>query len=344
MNKKLLWIGLALLAMTLLGLGIWLGQSRLPNAPASTAVDTPSTLTAYAAEPIQPIPEPPKLDPLKVDLGERLFRDPRISRDGSIACATCHVPGLAFTDRQAKSRRVGGEMTAFNTPTLLNVSLNFRLFWNGRAQQLEEQIAHPKDTGTEWDSVLRKLKTDQELAPRFARAYPQGMTEATLQDAIVTYERSLLTPNARFDRYLRGEKNAITREEEDGYHLFKSYGCASCHQGANAGGNMFQKLGVMREFFQASKSLAEADMGRYNVTKTDLDQHVFRVPSLRNIALTAPYLHDGSAKDLREVIGIMAKYQLGRDIPAQDMDRLIAFLHTLTGEYRGQALDQGSAK
>lgn len=338
-DKKTIGV-LAFLALTLVGVGAGLRPSR--TAPPDTA-GIPLA-DAYGNEPIRPIPSPPALDPLKVDLGERLFRDPRVSRDGTIACASCHVMGLAFTDRQAKSRRVGGELTEFNTPTLLNVTLNFRLFWNGRAKQLEDQIAHPLDTGTEWNAVLRKLKTDPELAPRFARAYPQGMTEATLQDAIVSFERSLVTPNARFDRYLRGDKNAITREEEEGYHLFKSYGCASCHQGANVGGNMFQKLGVMRDFFKEHGPLHEADMGRYNITKQEQDRHVFRVPSLRNIALTAPYLHDGTAEDLREVIGIMGQYQLGREIPPRDADRLIAFLRTLSGEYRGQALDQARAK
>lgn len=328
------------LLLTLLVAGLWLRQFPVSPPPPDIAGSTPAT--AYDAEPIQAIPAPPRLDPLKVELGERLFRDPRISRDGSIACASCHVLDLAFTDRQAQSRRIGGELTEFNTPTLFNVTLNFRLFWNGRAKQLEEQIAHPRDTGTEWDAALRKLKTDAELAPRFARAYPQGMTEATLQDAIVTFERSLITPNARFDRYLRGDKNAISREEEAGYHLFKSYGCASCHQGANAGGNMFQKLGIMRDYFQERGAGNEADLGRYNVTKQASDRHVFRVPGLRNIALTAPYLHDGSAKNLREAIGIMGRYQLGRDIPSQDVDRLIAFLHTLSGEYRGQALDRAN--
>ncbi|MBT9614372.1 MAG: cytochrome B6 [Burkholderiales bacterium] len=342
MVNKPAWIGLVLLALMLLGVGI--GLRKAPSAPPPPVTTDPTTVTAYATEPIQPIPEPPLLDPLKVDLGERLFRDPRISRDGSIACTSCHIFGLALTDRQPQSRRVGGEQTEFNTPTLFNVTLNFRLFWNGRAKQLEEQIAHPRDTGTEWNNVLRKLKTDPELAPRFARAYPQGMTEATLQDAIVTFERSLITPNARFDRYLRGDKNAITREEEEGYYLFKSYGCASCHQGANVGGNMFQKLGVMRDFFKEHGPLDEADMGRYLITKQEQDRHVFRVPSLRNIALTAPYLHNGAAEDLRAVIAVMGKYQLGREIPPHDVERLIAFLHTLSGEYRGRALDQAPAR
>lgn len=339
---KKLWIGLVLLIFALAGVGFGLRKS--PTAPPTPVTTDTTSVTPYASEPIQPIPEPLQLDRLKVELGERLFRDPRISRDGSIACATCHVFGLAFTDRQAQSRRVGGEMTEFNTPTLFNVTLNFRLFWNGRAKQLEEQIAHPRDTGTEWKSALRILKTDKELVSAFSRAYPQGMTEATLPDAIVTFERSLITPNARFDRYLRGDKQAITREEEEGYHLFKSYGCAACHQGANVGGNMFQKLGVMRDYFKMQGALGEADMGRYNVTKQEQDRHVFRVPSLRNVALTAPYLHDGSAKNLREVIGIMGNHQLGREIPAHDVDRLIAFLKTLSGEYRGKALDLEAAR
>lgn len=341
MIKKSVWVGVALLLLTLALFGLWLGLHQPPTDAAPTlAVSENASLTSYSAEPIQPIPEPPKLDPLKVELGERLFRDPRLSGDGSIACATCHIPGQAFTDHQAKSRRFGGKLTDFNTPTLLNVTLNFRLFWDGRATHLEEQLAKSLDIGANWAQTVRLLKTDKELAPRFARAYSQGMTEATLQDAIAQFERTLLTPNARFDRYLRGDQNAITQTEKEGYFLFKSYGCASCHQGANVGGNMFQKLGIMRDYFAEHGPLLAADMGRYNISQREQDRHVFRVPSLRNIALTAPYLHDGSAKNLRDAVSIMGIYQLGRDIPAQDLNRLIAFLHTLSGEYQGQVLDQ----
>lgn len=335
MIKQQLGIGFVCAALALHG-----AAAEQPAARTASV----TTVTAYAAEPIQPIPEPPKLDPLKVELGARLFRDPRISRDGSISCASCHIPELAFTDRQALSRRIGGEITEFNTTTLFNVTLNFRFFWNGRIQHIEEQLIKSRDIGADWDKTLLKLKTDKEYAPRFARAYPQGMTAATLQDAIVTFERSLITPNARFDRYLRGDKNAITREETEGYRLFKSYGCASCHQGVNVGGNMYQKLGVMRDYFKALGPNQKADLGRFNVTQQEQDRHVFRVPSLRNVALTAPYLHNGSAKTLREVIGIMGKYQLGREIPPRDVELLIAFLHTLSGEYQGKALSQASAK
>lgn len=315
------------------------GSAEL-QAPAYASAIRVAAGSALSTEPIQPIPAPPKLDPLKIELGARLFRDPRISGDGSIACVTCHIPELAFTDQKALSRRIGGEITEFNTPTLLNVSLNFRFFWNGRIQHLEEQIEKSRDIGADWPKALARLKTDPEYAPRFARAYPQGMTTATLQDAIVTFERSLITPNARFDRYLRGDKNAISQEEVEGYRLFKSYGCTSCHQGVNVGGNMFQKLGVMREYFKTQTSNKNADMGRFNVTQQEQDRHVFRVPSLRNVALTAPYLHNGSAKTLRDVIGVMGKYQLGREIAPRDVDLLIAFLHTLSGEYQGKALAQ----
>ena len=195
------------------------GSEHLPGVQASTAATTQAD--ALSREPIQPIPEQPLLSPLKVELGERLFRDRRISRNGSVACATCHNLELAAVDRLPLSRRDNGELTEFNTPTLFNVSLNFRLFWNGRARRLEEQLEHPRDTGTVWKDVLEKLRNDSEYAPRFARAYPEGMTVNTLQDALLTFERSLITPNARFDRYLRGDRTAITREEEAGYFLFK---------------------------------------------------------------------------------------------------------------------------
>ena len=166
------------------------------------------------------------------------------------------------------------------------------------------------------------------------------MSEVTLKHAIVTFENSLLTPGARFDRYLLGEENAITEQEKAGYRLFKSYGCAACHQGVNVGGNMFQKIGIMRDYFSDRKT-TDADLGRYNVTKQEADKYVFRVPSLRNVAITPPYFHNGSIPTLRDAINEMAEYQLGRKIPEQDVDLLIAFLKTLTGEYQGKPLSGG---
>jgi cytochrome c peroxidase len=156
-------------------------------------------------------------------------------------------------------------------------------------------------------------------------------------DAIAAYQRSLLTPNARFDQYLRG-RDAITDEEKRGYHLFESYGCIACHQGVNVGGNLFQKFGVFQTPLSLKESVSEADPGRFTITHDDQDRHVFRVPSLRNVAVTAPYFHDGRAPTLEEAVDIMAKAQLGRILSQQEIGRIVQFLHTLTGEYQGRSL------
>lgn len=334
--KGLILLGLCL--AVLIAVLEFRGQHTLPERPLQDATSASTSAFKVSAEPIQAIPAVPKLDPAKVALGEQLFRDVRISRDNSIACATCHQLELSGADGLPHSRRMGGSMTPMHTPTIFNVSLNFQLFWDGRKKTLEEQIQAPLDTQTEWHEVLGKLRDDPEYKGAFAEAYPgEGMTERTLKDAVVTFERSLLTPGARFDRFLEGEQNAITEREKSGYRLFKDYGCAACHQGANVGGNLFQKLGIMKEFF-VGRPVTDTDMGRYNVTKLEADRHVFRVPSLRNVAVTAPYFHDGSVTTLRDAVHEMAEHQLGRPIPEADVDLIVEFLHTLTGEYRGKPL------
>ena len=328
----LLLVGLAGLALT------W-RQANAPgeSVPASSNFAPP--LASDSAEPIQAIPPPPALDPAKVALGEKLFREKRVSKDNTMSCNTCHQLDLAGADGLARSPQVSGELTPFHTPTIFNVSLNFQLFWDGRKKKLEEQIEAPRDMQTDWKEALVKLRGDPTYQTAFARAYPrQGMSALTLKDAIVTFERSLLTPGARFDRYLQGNQQAITEQEKHGYRLFKSYGCTACHQGVNVGGNMFQKMGVMQEHLHTHQTITPADLGRFSITQREEDRHVYRVPSLRNVAVTAPYFHDGSIATLHEAIREMAKYQLGRPIPKKDVDLIVAFLHTLTGEYRGKLL------
>jgi cytochrome c peroxidase len=157
-------------------------------------------------------------------------------------------------------------------------------------------------------------------------------------DALAIFQRSLITPNARFDRYLKGERDAITADEERGYQLFKAYGCIACHQGANVGGNLFQKFGIFQDLFAGQKTLTKADLGRFTITGVESDRHVFRVPSLRNVAVTAPYFHDGRTASLADAVKIMARNQLGRELDQRDADLIVKFLGTLTGEYRGQPL------
>lgn len=290
---------------------------------------------AQAAEPLLPLPAPSDLDPKKVAIGKALFADTRLSKDDTIACASCHDLSTGGADNKPLSIGVGGARGAFNTPSVFNSSLNFRQFWDGRAGSLEEQtrgpIHDPNEMATSWNAIVNKLSKDGAFVATMAATYPDGVNQKNLEDAIATYERSLVTPS-RFDRWLRGDETALNGSELQGYSLFKQYGCVACHQGVNVGGNMFQVFGVMGDYFAKRGNPTPGDLGRYNVTKRDSDKHVFKVPSLRNVALTAPYFHDGSAATLPEAVDVMFRYQLGRTAPTEDRDLIVKFLQTLTRE------------
>jgi cytochrome c peroxidase len=186
--------------------------------------------------------------------------------------------------------------------------------------------------------VVEVLSADPKYRRAFADAYPDGVTVNTVQNALASYERTLLSSNSRFDQYLLGDTDILTTEEKYGYQRFKDYGCIACHQGVNIGGNMFQKLGVMGDYFKDRGNPVESDLGRYLVTQDDEDRNVFKVPSLRNVAVTAPYFHDGSASTLEEAVDVMFKYQLGRIPSAEDKTLIVQFLKTLTGEWEGKPL------
>ena len=286
-------------------------------------------------EPLRPLPTTIKLDEHKVELGRKLFIDPRLARDNSVSCASCHDFTRGGADPRPRSIGAGGAIGAANAPSVFNAGFNFRQLWNGSAVSLEEfldrLIKNPKVFDSTWAEVVGKLNRDGELAAEFGAIYPDGITGKNVVDSIATFTRSLVTP-ARFDRYLRGDTSAISEEELQGYVKFKSYGCVACHQGVNVGGNMFQKFGVMGDYFQQRGNIAPADLGRFNVTQRDIDKYVFKVPSLRNVALTAPYFHDGSAPTLEAAVEVMFKYQLGRSAPPEDKGLIVKFLKTLTGE------------
>jgi cytochrome c peroxidase len=186
--------------------------------------------------------------------------------------------------------------------------------------------------GSNWPEVIAKLKQSPEYVNDFAAAYPDGIRSQNIKDAISVFERSLVTPNSRFDRFLRGEQGVLSANEQNGYRLFKEHGCSSCHQGTNIGGNLFEKFGVMTT--RKGGNSAKADLGRFNVTGLEADKHVFKVPSLRNIALTAPYFHDGSSRTLEEAVNVMAVFQLGRSLTPSDTQDIVKFLNTLTGDYK----------
>ena len=291
-----------------------------------------------AGEPIRPIPAAPEADPERVALGRALFHDPRLSKDSSTACVSCHDLAHGGDDGRRVSVGVEGRTGAINAPTVFNAGLNFRQFWDGRAATLEHQIdgpvQAPAELGSLWPEVITKLYEHESYPGRFSALYADGITRANVKDALATYMRSLTTPNGRFDRWLGGEADALTPEEKRGYALFKHYGCVSCHQGANVGGNMFQVFGVLNDYFRRRGGITDADLGRFNVTGNPADRHAFKVPSLRMAALTAPYLHDGSAATLRDAVDAMFTFQLGREAPDADKDAIVAFIATLAGENR----------
>jgi cytochrome c peroxidase len=281
------------------------------------------------------------LDADKVRLGEMLFHDVRLSHADVLACASCHLLAEGGDDNQAHSRGSDGELSNFNAPTVFNAAQSFRLNWRGNFRTLEEQneavLLDRHLMNTTWQALLPKLRNDEAYREAFAAAYGSAPAPAQVLDALATFQRSLITPDARFDRYLRGERDAITPDEERGYRLFKDYGCVACHQGVNIGGNLFQRFGVFYDPF-AQWPIRMADLGRFTITGEADDRFVFRVPSLRNVALTAPYFHDGRAETLEQAIEEMARSQLGRVLSGQEIELIAAFLRTLTGEYRGRPL------
>jgi cytochrome c peroxidase len=289
-------------------------------------------------EPLQPLPAALHVDPQRSALGMRLFSAASLSSDGSVSCATCHPLDRGGADGFAHSRGANGYQTVLNTPTIYNVSFNFRFNWNGAYTQLEDALDAPiaLTLGTSWSAIEDKLREQPAWRTSFEGAYGDGVTTANIKDALSRYIDTLTTPDARFDQFLRGDTDALAEEERRGYEAFKALGCATCHQGANVGGNMFQRLGVMHDYFQArveqgGSAPTPKDLGRYETTREPADRHVFRVPSLRNVALTPPYFHDGSAPTLELAVEEMGYVQLGQRLSREEVTLLVAFLKSLTG-------------
>jgi len=304
---------------------------------------------SFRDEPIQPIPLGNSIntitdtivDPQKVALGDKLFHDPLLSSDNTISCASCHDVNRFGIDHLPTSIGIKEQVGTVNAPTVMNSGYNISQFWDGRAEHLQEQaegpVANPIEMGDNWNEIIIKLKKNVFYIEAFEKIYPDGISKHSVTDAIQEYEMTLLTRNAPFDQYLRGDSRAINEQQKRGYSLFKDYGCIACHQGVNVGGNMYQGMGSFLPYFtpQITK-LKPEDLGRFNVTKLDKDKFFFKVPSLRLAAYTAPYFHDGSIKTIKEAINIMAKHQLGRDIPEHEIDDIIAFLKSLAGTYKAE--------
>lgn len=327
--------GLALLVATSASIYLWPAERQLPLNRQATQVKFDLAVT-------QPLPEHIELDANKVALGNRLFHDARLSSNNTVSCSSCHNLANGGTDNLYRSVGVNGGLSTVNAPTVFNSGFNFVQFWDGRAASLEDQVEgpvnNPKEMASNWKQIIEKLTQDQNYPKQYNALYNDGITVANTKDAIATFERSLVTPNSRFDKFLRGDHTAINNQEKHGYALFQSYSCTSCHQGINLGGNMYERMGLVGNYFTDRGHITEADNGRFNVNHQPQSLHEFRVPSLRNVALTAPYFHDGHAQTLEQAISIMTKYQLGTEASNADVDAIAAFLRTLTGEYQGKPL------
>lgn len=313
------------------------GRSE-PEPVTATSPASPTLILPANADPLAALPEAPATDPKKVALGERLYFDPQLSADGTLSCASCHALDKGGTDSPRKvSLGIRGQEGPINAPTVFNATFNVAQFWDGRAATLEEQaagpVANPKEMGADWGVVVDRLKADPAYTQAFAMAgYVDGTTKANVTHAIAEYERTLVTPS-RFDRFAKGEVVALTDEEREGLGLFVSTGCTACHTGSGIGGAMFQKMGLVKDYFALrGGALTDADLGRFNVTKQEADRHLFKVPTLRNVALTPPYFHDGQVETLEKAVEIMARVQLGRELAPNEIARITSFLKSLTGE------------
>lgn len=329
--RKRRWLGVLFFFLTIL-LSWLLALFIKPPVSAQWGL----TMSSAGDKPIEPIPLQLSLDSEKVVLGKQLFHDPKLSETNTISCASCHNLARGGTDHRPRSRGNKGQIGTMNAPTVLNSGFQFKQFWDGRATSLEEQIDGPvhdeTEMGSNWPEIIEKLSQSPDYVQAFDKIYDDNISANHIKDAIATFERSLYTPNARFDQFLRGNTNALTNAEKEGYQRFKAYGCVACHQGMLLGGNMYQKFGIFGNYIQDRGGESEVDWGRYNVTGKAEDRYVFKVPSLRNVISTAPYFHDGSAQTLDEAIKIMIKYQLGREANQKDVDLIIHFFQTLSGE------------
>ena len=296
---------------------------------ASSAVAVAATVRD---EPIQPIQPATVTDPAKVELGKKLYFDPRLSKSGFISCNSCHNLSMGGTDNLKTSIGDKWQQGPINAPTVLNSSLAVAQFWDGRAANLQEQaggpIANPGEMGFTHALAVDVLQSIPGYVSEFKTVYGSARIDIEkITDAIAAFEETLVTPNSPFDKWLQGDDKALTKDELAGYKLFKDSGCVACHNGPAVGGTSFQKMGVVEPY----KSTSDAE-GRAGVTGKDEDRFNFKVPTLRNVELTYPYFHDGQAATLEEAVDIMGRLQLGKKYSDKEVGQIVAFLKTLTGD------------
>lgn len=287
---------------------------------------------AAEKEPIQPIIAAKVANPAMVELGKKLFFDPRLSRSGFISCNSCHNLSMGGTDNIKTSIGHNWQRGPINSPTVLNSSMNVAQFWDGRAKDLQEQaggpIANPGEMAFTHELAIDVLASIPAYRQEFQHVFGQDkLTIEQVTRAIAAFEEVLVTPDSRFDQWLKGKKSALTKDELAGHQLFKTSGCIACHHGPAVGGNSFQKMGIVEPY-----KTAMTTQGRAAVTGKDADRFNFKVPTLRNVELTYPYFHDGEAATLAQAVDVMGRLQLGRTFTPDENAKLVAFLKTLTGK------------
>jgi cytochrome c peroxidase len=291
-----------------------------------------TSASLLANEPIQPIPTKAKVNKLQSELGKKLYFDPRLSKSGFISCNSCHNLSMGGTDNLKTSIGHNWQQGPINSPTVLNSTFNIAQFWDGRAKDLKEQaggpIGNPKEMASNHDLAVKVISSIPAYVEEFKLAFGSGKVDIDkITTAIAEFEKTLITPNSRFDQWLAGKKEVITLQEKAGYKLFKTSGCVACHDGVAIGASTYQKMGVIKPYKTENNA-----KGRFSVTGKEADKFVFKVPTLRNIELTYPYFHDGNVSNLTDAVNIMSNIQLGKEFTAEETSKIVAFLKTLTGD------------
>jgi cytochrome c peroxidase len=300
-----------------------------------------------------PAPTDNPTTPAKVELGKMLYMDPRFSSTGTVSCNTCHNVMLGGEDNRAVSMGVHGQMGGRSSPTVWNSAFSSVQFWDGRAASLEDQakgpVSNPIEMGMkDVEVAMNRVRQIPGYEAYFDKAFgPGSMNVDNAAKAVAAYERTLITPNSAYDRYVKGDKKAMNEQQVRGMNAFDSIGCTACHSGAAFNGptlpqgtGFFMKFPTFSDSDYVKKYDFMKDLGRFAATKNDADKHLFKVPTLRNVALTAPYFHNGAVKQLDEAVKVMAKTQLNKDLSEQEVADVAAFLVALTGEFPAQTLPQ----
>jgi cytochrome c peroxidase len=317
----------ALISGTLIMAGTAFADQPLRDRAKTVFKPIPDKVTEVAGE---------KVVAAHVELGHKLWFDPRLSRSHLISCNTCHNLSIGGGDNVQVSIGHGWQKGPRNNPTALNAVFNAAQFWDGRAADLEEQALGPLQAPVEMNNTPERIEATLKSIPQYAEAFKNAfggknpITIANAARALAAFESTLITPNAPFDRFLKGDNKALTEQQKEGLALFMDTGCTACHNGVNVGGQAYFPFGVVKK--PGADILPVEDKGRFAVTNTASDEYVFRASPLRNVAITPPYFHSGEVWDLKEAVAIMGNSQLGRELKENEVDAIAAFLHSLTGE------------